>query len=63
MPDPRIEKSKELVIYDESKRDLSGEKPQLREIRPGHFVFANDREMAEYEVKLKEMEEFKKANQ
>ena len=62
MPDPRIEKSKELVIYDESKRDLSGEKPQLREIRPGHFVFANDREMAEYEVKLKEMEEFKKAN-
>ena len=56
MPDPRIEKSKELIIYDESKRDLSGEKPQLREIRPGHFVFANDREMKEYEAKLQEME-------
>ena len=56
MPDPRIEKSKELVIYDESKRDLSGEKPILREIRPGHFVFANDREMVEYEAKLKELE-------
>lgn len=55
MPDPKIEKSKELVIYDESKRDLSGEKPQLREIRPGHFVFANDREMKEYEAKLQEM--------
>lgn len=57
IPDPRVEKSKELVIYDESKRDLSGEKPKLREIRPGHFVFANDREMAEYEVKLKDMEQ------
>ena len=55
MPDPRIEKSKELVLYDESKRDLSGPKPKLREIRPGHYVFANDREMAEYEVKLQEM--------
>ena len=55
MPDPRIEKAKELVLYDESKRDLSGPKPKLREIRPGHYVFANDREMAEYEVKLQEM--------
>lgn len=60
MPDPRIEKSKELIIYDESKRDLSGEKPKLRPIREGHYVFANDREMAEYEVKLAKMEEDKK---
>ncbi len=60
MPDPQIEKAKELVIYDESKRDLSGEKPILQEIRPGHFVFANDREMAEYREKLKEMIAFKK---
>ncbi len=56
MPDPRIEKSKELVIYDEDGRDLSGEKPKLRHIRPNHLVFMNDREMAEYEVKLQEME-------
>ena len=59
MPDPQIEKAKELVIYDDSNRDLSGPKPILQEIRPGHFVFANDRELEEYEVKLKEMEEFK----
>ncbi len=57
IPDPQVEKAKELVIYDESSRDLSGEKPILREIRPGHWVFANDREMKEYEAKLKEMEE------
>ena len=55
MPDPQIEKAKELVVYDESKRDLSGEKPILREIRPAHFVFANERELGEYQQKLKEM--------
>ena len=57
MPDPRIEKNKKLVVYDESKRDLSGEKPVLQEIRPGHFVFANEREMGEYREKLRKMEE------
>ncbi len=60
MPDPIIEKKKELVIYDDSGRDLSGPKPKLTEIRPGHFVFMNDRERQEYEVKLQAME--KEAN-
>jgi len=54
MPDPQIEKAKELVSYDDSNRDLSGEKPKLREIYPGHLVFANDREMEEYKAKLQE---------
>ena len=56
MPDPIIEKVKKPIVYDESKRDHSGEKPVLQEIRPGHFVFANDREMKEYEAKLQEFE-------
>lgn len=56
MPDPQVEKAKVRTVYDESKRDHSGEKPVLQEIRPGHFVFANDREMGEYNAKLKEME-------
>ena len=60
MPDPAIEKVKKHVIYDESKRDHSGEKPVLQEIRPGHFVFANDREMKEYEAKLQEMDNLNK---
>ena len=60
MPDPQIEKKKKLVVYDESKRDHSGEKPILQEIRPGHFVFANDREMKEYEAKLQQMEKDEK---
>lgn len=60
MPDPIIEKKKELVIYDDSGRDLSGPRPKLTEIRPGHYVFMNDRERQEYEVKLQAME--KEAN-
>ena len=60
MPDPQIEKNRKLVVYDNSKRDLSGPKPILQEITPGHFVFANDREMAEYREKLKKMDEEKK---
>ena len=60
MPDPQIEKNRKLVVYDNSKRDLSGPKPILQEITPGHLVFANDREMAEYREKLKKMDEEKK---
>jgi len=64
MPDPQIEKNRKLIIYDESKRDLSGPHPVLQEIRPGHFVFANDREMAEYEERLQKLsaEEAKRKN-
>ena len=57
MPDPQIEKNRKLVLYDDSGRDLSGPKPILQEITPGHYVFANDREMGEYREKLKKMDE------
>lgn len=50
IPDPLIEKHKDLIVYDESKRDFSGEKPKLRELVPGHYVFMNDREKSEYQA-------------
>lgn len=56
MPDPQIEKNREAITYDESKHDHSGPHPVLQEIRPGHFVFANDREMAEYNKRLDQLE-------
>ena len=61
MPDPQIEKNRRLVVYDASKRDLSGPKPVLQEITPGHLVFANDREMEEYRAKLKKMDAERRA--
>ncbi|MEN6363495.1 MAG: ABC transporter ATP-binding protein [Rectinema sp.] len=48
IPDPDLEKAKILMIYDPSLHDYDKEKPQWREIFPGHFVQANSREAAEY---------------
>ncbi|MCI7550798.1 MAG: ATP-binding cassette domain-containing protein [Actinomycetaceae bacterium] len=50
IPDPRIEKDKALIVYDDSHRDLSGPKPLLQELVPGHYVFMNDREKEGYEA-------------
>ena len=46
-------------MYDPSKLDQSGAPRSLREIRPGHFVFATDNEMEGYEKKLAEIENAK----
>ena len=56
MPDPIVERTRRAIVYDPSKLDQSGEKRELKEIRPGHFVFATTKEYAEYEKKLEEIE-------
>ena len=48
LPDPEIEKAKKLIIYDESKHDYSVDKPSFQEIKPGHWIWANQKEMEEY---------------
>lgn len=54
LPDPKIEKSKELVSYTEDVHDYSSDLPKWFEIRPGHFVWANDTEINEYKKQLKD---------
>ena len=54
IPDPQREKKKKLLVYDPSMHDYSVDKPFWKELRPGHFVWANEREMEEY---LKQDEE------
>lgn len=53
LPDPVIEKAKKLVTYDEDEHNAKwnyAENPAtFREIVPGHFIFANDAEMDEYQ--------------
>ncbi len=50
MPDPDLEKSKQLLVYDpETMHDYSKQGPTWRELFPGHFVLANDREAEEYQ--------------
>lgn len=49
MPDPIYERQKKLLVYDPSMHDYSVDKPEWREIRPGHFVLANEKEFKEYQ--------------
>ncbi len=52
IPDPRLEKNKKLVIYSETVHDYSEDKPSFVEIKPGHFVYANEKEVSNYQKQL-----------
>lgn len=52
MPDPEHEKKKVLKVYDPSQHDYSTDKPKWMEIRPDHFVWANEAEFAKYKEEL-----------
>lgn len=52
MPDPEREKKKVLKVYDPSQHDYSTDKPKWMEIRPEHFVWANEAEFAKYQEEL-----------
>lgn len=48
MPDPRHEKDKKLLVYDPACHDYETHKPQWMEVRPEHYVLANQREFEEW---------------
>jgi len=52
IPDPEIERKKKLIVYDSNMHDYSVDKPKWVEIKPNHFIYANDKELAEYKTKL-----------
>ena len=54
IPDPEVEKQKQLVVYDPSMHDYSVNKPKWVEILPGHFVYGNDEELAGYQKEIDE---------
>ena len=47
-PDPDTERNKVLVKYDPAMHDYSEDKPAWTEITPGHFVYANEKELEGY---------------
>jgi ABC-type oligopeptide transport system ATPase subunit len=54
LPDPRYEKTRTRITYNPmTDHDYSVQKPELVEIKPGHFILANDAEIAEYKKTLK----------
>ncbi len=53
-PDPNIEKNRKRIVYNaQTSHDYSVDKPSMREISKGHFVYCNDKEEAEYRLELK----------
>ncbi len=45
MPDPRIEKAKKLIVYEEKERENKDEKVYMHEIVPGHMIHCTDSEI------------------
>lgn len=52
IPDPVLEKKKKLLVYDQSVHDYSVDKPSFHEVKPGHFVWANNQELEKYKKEL-----------
>ncbi len=53
IPDPKLAKRKILTVYDPSIHDYSTDKPTFKEVKPGHFVYGNEKEFAQYQQDLK----------
>ncbi len=47
-PNPILEKSRKVMLYDPSKHDYETDRPAFVEVEAGHFVFANSVEIEEY---------------
>ena len=53
LPDPHSEKNRTRITYNSlAEHDYSVDKPSLREITPGHFVYCNDAEERKYREEL-----------
>ena len=52
MPDPESEKKKVLEVYDPSQHHYETDKPIWTEIEPGHFIMANQEELAKYKAQI-----------
>ena len=47
-PDPNFERGRKRIFYDPKMHNYQDEKPELVEIKPGHFVYASNLEVGEY---------------
>lgn len=53
IPDPRLEKNKQLIVYTGEEHDYRVDKPKWIEIKMGHFVWANESEARNYRQQIK----------
>ena len=58
LPDPEYEKKRTRMTYNPiAEHDYSVNKPSMREVAPGHFVYCNDEEEKKYKQQLAESNE------
>lgn len=55
LPDPKLEKNKKVIVYDDSCHDYSVDKPEFVEIEEEHFIYANKKEIEEYKKILENL--------
>ena len=56
-PNPLTEKTRKRIIYNpQLEHDYSVDKPTLREIIPGHFVYCNDAEEIKFKEKIVQLD-------
>lgn len=58
VPDPSKEKTKKLFIYDPKLHNYKDDKPKWTEIKKGHFIWANDKELEDYIKQLNNTEQY-----
>lgn len=53
LPDPIYEKKRKRIVYNPlAEHDYSIDKPSMREVVPGHFIYCNDAEEQKYKEEL-----------
>ena len=53
LPDPHSEKNRTRIVYNKlADHDYTVDKPSMREVAPGHFVYCNDAEERKYRKEL-----------
>ena len=57
VPDPDVEKNKNLIVYDPKCHNYETDKPSWEEIKEGHFIWANNEELIKYKEELKKSED------
>lgn len=53
VPDPKLAREKKLLVYDPSQHHYETDKPKMVEIKPGHFIYANEEETEHYKKIIK----------
>ena len=53
-PNPKSEKKRKRIVYNPAMHDYSDDLPELRELKPGHFVYCNEKEFNKMLTELKD---------